>query len=533
MIYDLIVLNIFPSLIFWVLGLIQCGELKAPHNGKLIYGNEHGRIVDTKPNYPMGTFVEVHCTNGTIVKGEGFLSCIDSGTWDFPVPECIDIPKQTATMQPFSTMLMTSRRTTAASTSKPPAATHRLTKAPTTKKAATKAKPTTKMTPKVMSKTTLIPKTTIANTTKSTTTIPKAIATVKLQYDTVSTTSISTGKNVQHQKPFEVHMLPDKQFWIDLKQLYYYGCNNLKVKPTLCRLLKNASHYTDLTQFELPETNDFKDMDQHLLTHLMHAEQLLSDRSVDTNLTVEHLFSFILYGNNVSTAQRMPLTTENAYRFVLCLYIDTILVDKNLKLSFVQMPPSDEENITQQLKYLLVRVTSKAFENYSVASLIGSTEEPTTDQTNAGAGILTGQPNNGNRIRSSNEQTSTESEERPQKIMSTKKLNNFDLIVESESIDDSCQLEALPETPSNSFISEIKTDSEIIFNMPDRLYLIGPVSIRTRAYFGCNEGFKPRSNIVHFFECNETLKWFGHPIECERMCFFFCLHFHISMNPII
>lgn len=97
-------------------GLIQCDPLEPPLNGKLIYGNEHGRLVDSKMAYPMGTFVEVHCLNETVVKGEGFLSCIDSGSWDFPVPECI--PKQIdfATIEPMPAVTTTTTTTTPATT---------------------------------------------------------------------------------------------------------------------------------------------------------------------------------------------------------------------------------------------------------------------------------------------------------------------------------------------------------------------------------------------------------------------------------
>lgn len=56
--------------------LIKCVRLKAPQNGRLIYANEHGRISNENSNYPMGTFVEVQCENDTMLKGDGFLSCI-------------------------------------------------------------------------------------------------------------------------------------------------------------------------------------------------------------------------------------------------------------------------------------------------------------------------------------------------------------------------------------------------------------------------------------------------------------------------
>lgn len=78
----------------------------------------------------MGTFVELQCTSGTVVKGEGFLSCIDSGIWDFPVPECVPIQMNSTTTEPnpvhttttaaAAASTSTSATTTAATTTKKP-----------------------------------------------------------------------------------------------------------------------------------------------------------------------------------------------------------------------------------------------------------------------------------------------------------------------------------------------------------------------------------------------------------------------------
>lgn len=127
-------------------GLIHCEPLEPPHNGKLIYANEHGRI-ESKTNYPMGTFAEVQCMNETVVKGEGFLSCIDSGIWDFPVPECVPIQIKSTTTEAIP-VLKTTTTTTTTSTA-----------APTTTKATTST-----------STSTTTRATTIRTTTSSTTT---------------------------------------------------------------------------------------------------------------------------------------------------------------------------------------------------------------------------------------------------------------------------------------------------------------------------------------------------------------------------
>lgn len=382
----------------------------------------------------------------------------------------------------------------------------------------------------------------------STTTMKTTTAIATLQYDTtpmVSITMPSTTKSTTTPqpppppppKPFKVNSLPDKQFWINLKQLYYYGCNNAKVRPIFCQILSDSTQYTDLTQFELPDTNDFKHMDQNLLMHLRQAEQTLNVRP-DIDLNIEKLFPFILYGiNRSANDQNMPLIMANGYRFVLCLYIDTILLDRNLNLAFVENPPTDNENVTQKLKYFLLRIVSKVFVNLPLmvqqnhnGDFDAILEKPSTDITNQNDSNVndfldmdkTSMTNTNNLNSNTSMELQTTSAEIDEQIykhttnIASKKPTNLDTIVENEPIDESCHLESLPETLPNSYIREIKIGNETIFNMPDRLYLIGPVQQRTRAYLACIEGFKPVINTIHYYyECNELLKWIGQPIQCE------------------
>lgn len=507
-------------------GLIQCGQLKAPHNGKLIYANEHGRIAENLPHYPMGTFVEVQCENDTMVKGEGFLSCIDSGTWDYAVPECIAIPTTTSTTirsTSTSTSSNTSTSTSTTTTVKPTITTTIKRKTTTTIKTTKKATRSTTTTKKTT--TTAKPTTTTSQSVemKTTTMATLRCDTAPIITPTITTTTTKTTA-IPNVQPFKVNSLPDKHFWLELKQLYYYGCNNIKTQPNLCQMIKNAANYTDLTQFELPETNDFKHMDQNLLTHLAHAEKILNFHP-ETELNVQNLLPFILYGKNDSATERMPSTMANAYRFVICLYIDTILLDRNLNMTFVQDPPNDD-NITQKLKYLLIRITSKVFEDYSqivrTQNDIDFTASTTTIKSNAenrneNSGIISNMPVIETTPISSeyDEQINTSIPMMNKTKSTPKRPNNFDMIVEIEAMDETCHLESLPESPPNSFISEIKIDNETLFKMPDRLYLIGPVSIHTRAYLVCKDGFRAVSNSTHYLECSDGMKWIGESIKCE------------------
>lgn len=495
--------------------MIKCTKLNPPRNGRLIYANEHGRIADNQQNYPMGTFVEVQCENETMVKGDGFLSCIDSGTWDLPVPECVPIPTTTTT---------STTTTTTTTTTSPKTTTKSATPLTTTSKPIATTQPP------------------IAKTTTKTTTTMYQSGDVKTvatqQFDTIPAI-ISTKSEIQtyspnveqstiappKPKPFKVNTLPNKHFWGDLKQLYYHGCNNKEIKPLLCAILKNSSYYTDLTQFELPDSGDFKHMDQNLLTHLTHADEILNSKP-NYQLNVENLFPFILYGGNESAKKRMPSTVENAYRFVLCLYIDTILFDRNLNVSFLQEPPPNDDNITQKLKYYIIRVASKTFDEYSQVDFHHNNEDSNQvlESTNIIKNAITQSPIEVNHEISNDKTIDSPVTGAPDttKILESEEQNSAvrpAAVLESESLDESCQLESLPDTPVNSFISEIKTENEILFKTPDRLYLIGPVSIRTRAYVECKEGFKIKSNQIQYFECNEQLKWSGKPIECEGIFF--------------
>lgn len=527
------------------LGLIKCSKLNPPRNGRLIYANELGRIADDQQNYPMGTFVEVQCENETMVRGDGFLSCIDSGTWDLPVPECVPIPTTTTT----TTTSTTTAASTAISTMMPTTTVVKTTIPTTTSRPTTPStaksifKPTIRPTPKPKPTVKQKPKPKPKILPSSTPRQPVETKTVATQlFDTIPAV-ITTRSEIQTQSsnvepppttvapkstPFKVNTLPSKHFWGDLKQLYYHGCNNnnnRERKPLLCALLKNPSNYTDLTLFELPDSSDFKHMDQNLLTHLAHADEVLNAKP-DYQLNVESLFPFILYGGDESAQKRMPSTMENAYRFVLCLYIDTILFDRNLNVSFLQKPPPNDDNITQKLKYYIIRVASKAFDEYTQMDY--QNNEVSINAAIESTSMMNSIPQSGLLV---NEDISTDL---TSSITNAPEITKIPLILESEeqfseqntalrtaavleseSVDETCQLEALPDTSANSYISEIKTENEVLFKMPDRLVLIGPVSIRTKAYVECKEGFKIKANQTPFFECNEQLKWSGKQIECE------------------
>lgn len=480
-------------------------RLNPPANAKIIYANERGRIKEMLESYPMGTFVEIQCENGTVLKGESFLTCIDNGGWDLPMTECVLPPSTT-------------------------------------------------------------PKTT-EQTTESTT-IPFGTISTPSNVTTSSNSTPSMTSRVNEEIPtkeFLIDILLDKDFWTHLKHLYFYGCNNQETLSKFCNDLMHPEYYTDLTSFELPESNEYRHMDVNLLTHLKAADEILFVYDSDVKLDIEHLLPFILRGNvleNISQP-RMTKTTENAYRLVLCLYIDTILLDKSPTIK--ETVPSDEENITKKLKFYLVRVTSKAYTQYLTTAKSQSEMETTTASVSVSSNSsdLTNRNSRSTLIEQttpSNEdiqfeevtsQTSLapatdsddssdaeaiisiDSEKDPIEMSNTTTEKNSpkhtnksidsleigaalkDSEVERELTEDVCKLEALPNFPPNSLVSAVKVENETIFKNPDRLYLIGPVTVTTRVYFVCKEGFKSATDAPFYFECSEKLNWIGNAIKCE------------------
>lgn len=518
----------------------------------MIYANEHGRVKDELTSYPMGTFIEIQCLDGFTIKGESILSCIESGTWDLTIPECVKIQTTTITTTKATTLKSSTTTTTTAGP------TTLATKKVTNRSSAgTSTKSQSKMfhpipahdPPKIVSSTAKIP-TTIQH----------------VQND--ATTKMLKEKTTEHSPPLNENV-PDKVFWSKLKRLYYNGCNNADAKSELCVQLRNPFYYTDLSLFELPETNEFKHMDRRLLSLVRQADWILNTDS-SIKLNVENIFPFILYQkvNIDDLNSRMSGTTENAFRFILGLYIDTILLDKHLNSTNLnEMPQNDDNNITQQLKFFIIRLASKIhfddatqklseasaeFAVYKSEKLADSTNRnsrsassPTTQISNTFSTVnITSETmevqtttispkmtvtqsdesisTKSSEAKQSIEQSIEESSENSSPASSELKKDVFDIAeipvqeaLESEPIEEMCRLETLPDLAPNSFITEIKIENETLFNMPDRLYLIGPVVMQTRAYIACKDGFRQTTIEIIYFECGAKSIWFGKLIECE------------------
>lgn len=143
-------------------------------------------------------------------------------------------------------------------------------------------------------------------------------------------------------------------FWRDLKEYFFYSCNTKRAigNPVLCNNT-TPDFGSDLSLFELPETPEFEGMDSKLLRLL---KQILMSSDI-SSLKVENFMTNLLPDTNVKDY------IKDAYRFVICLYIDLIIMDGAL---LIASPESDEVvgNINNEIKISLKQVALPIYKNY-------------------------------------------------------------------------------------------------------------------------------------------------------------------------
>lgn len=266
--------------------MIECDPITPPANSLITYANDKGKINDDKHKYPMGSFVEIQCLGDTVPMGENFLSCTESGTWDYPALQCVNADAQIV----------------------------------------------------------------IETTTGS------------------NQLGLSTPTSTFNVSSLEA---PSKEYWMNLRRFFYSGCssNEKNKRSEFCYQLTLPNNFTDLTNYESPNTDDFKNMDFKLVSYLRKAAGSLKNTTISSQLNFENLFGYIIYGN--LTQRQISLkdlkqssSIESSFRLVLCFYIDTILLDSDLHIT----TPIDNlkrlENITQRIKTYLVEIVSVTYRNY-------------------------------------------------------------------------------------------------------------------------------------------------------------------------
>lgn len=218
--------------------IFECPALKNPENGAFIYATDSGLINEELSAYPLGTFAETKCNDGFTIENENLISCVDNGSWDFDVEDCV-----------------------------------------------------------------------------------------------VDMTAITDVPRV---------------FWKDFKEFLFLSCEH--DKPKLCKFYQTEHFNTDLALFELPETAEFEGMDMKLLNFLTD----FADDDDDNSLTAEGFMRNLL--KDLITVK----SKVDSYRFVICLYIDLILLDDELKM----FKNADDGNINEKIKRLIKEKVLVIYKQY-------------------------------------------------------------------------------------------------------------------------------------------------------------------------
>lgn len=294
------------------LGNIQCDSIEPPKYGKVIYANEKGQIKGQYEKYQLGTFAEIQCLNDTTLEGENLLTCLDTTFWDYTIPTCIEYKTTTESLTPE--LLLSSIDYTTIST---------LTTENTELYEYFKNYSTTNFSTEPERKTTEI--LSVSNTT----------------INEIATTTASTID------------YPNRSFWKELKKFYFYGCpdQTSHKHSALCSLVtKNC--YSDLSEFESPNSDDAKHMDKKLLELLQQAKSVNNFNEI----TIENIFDFILYG--LETKDTFSNTIENVYRLVICFYIDTLIIDSTIN------DDKQPASITDSIKLLIIQLYLHPYQQY-------------------------------------------------------------------------------------------------------------------------------------------------------------------------
>uniref|UniRef100_A0A182MZZ5 Sushi domain-containing protein n=1 Tax=Anopheles dirus TaxID=7168 RepID=A0A182MZZ5_9DIPT len=255
------------------ISIVRCPPLALTANdgrAPVIYATERGPIPPSLGSYDVGVLAEIRCLPDYALTDENLLTCLDSGQWDLPLPECVPVPTATE-----------------------PSTAHLL---------------------------------------------------------------------------IRVNRRPDVPFWKHLKDYLFHGCT-----ATVPRRLSlfcytaggtiaiGTSNWTDLAGYTLH--TDVAQIDVKLLAHLVRTLQQPDVRG----LRPDNLFQFVLYGavGAIPPAARYPPQVEDAYRYVVCQFIDVILMDRELNYDDeIVVDIGREENTNTKIKYLLKHVAQHIYQEY-------------------------------------------------------------------------------------------------------------------------------------------------------------------------
>lgn len=142
-------------------------------------------------------------------------------------------------------------------------------------------------------------------------------------------------------------------FWRDFKNFLFHSCStkNSDAASKFCGVY-TTNFNTDLSSFELPETPEYEGMDSKLLKLLKDVLEFEDFNS----LNVENFLTVVLRNNLVNNLMR------DSYRFVICLYIDLILIEEEFK----QASDDDDiisDNINENIKKIMKKIALPIYKN--------------------------------------------------------------------------------------------------------------------------------------------------------------------------
>lgn len=451
---------------FDIAGHIHCDGIEPSQNMQIMYANERGQIESTGEKYPLGTFVEITCLNASFINGESFLTCLDTGLWDYPVARCVNSTSSIGSTTEDSVLTKISENITS-----------------------TEFIQFTTQSSSILNLLTTTATDTIIEAQEASSTDMPTLAPIS---DMQSTTDATTTSN----QPTD--------FWEQLKNFFYYGCassvsHNISI---LCQdvIVSEAVMFSDLSSTEMGDSSEFQNMDTKLLRSMNRALSCTSSTTA-----IEDMFDLILYGDVQVT--KLPVSVENSYRLVLCFFIDVIIADTDFTTTELQ---SKDNNTTHSIKVLLHKLFNRFREEY-LGITIGSTISADRHRRSTTDGDIKSvhtYMTTSNTVSETNFETTAFEETTI--LYSSSEMSTDTLIASSnnEAEEPRCFVYSLSSVmPINSIIQGIGsiTDTLIDTNLT--------VVPNTTAYFSCKDGHELSG--IPYSKCNNAGVWNAIAFACD------------------
>ncbi|XP_065089093.1 sushi, von Willebrand factor type A, EGF and pentraxin domain-containing protein 1-like [Ochlerotatus camptorhynchus] len=430
--------------------LIRCGSLSSILNG---------RVIMSKSSYKgIARFV---CDEGFYLSGADFAHCTIHGNWSESLPECISMIKCPAlTAQPDSYIIYATESGV-------------LNKVFENYALGTLAEVQCNEGYSSYGENLL----TCLDTGSWDVALPEC--TPDILENTTETITASTVSQSKAPSIIKINRRPDIRFWKQLKDYLFYGCNpsDPRKRSSFCEKPGAApTRFTDLSIFDLPVSDDYYNMDVKLL------ERLEWTTKPDATMKLGNLLDYILYGTNdpIVESQRLTKETEDAYRFVICLFIDIIMMDREVTFDDeIYLDINSRENTNEKIKSLLKNVVQPIYEAHQ-RELDDERHQEIENQRNA--------------------------------------LKKIVALAEAERIlVQRCRLSAVPEPPIDSRILTIETTSMETRMVDLRIEKLrkryDTLEVGARVKYGCNSGFTMKGK--GYVECTKEGHWSHFDSFCE------------------